>query len=523
MELSDIVLRRISTNLGTKWEKLASYLEFTQAEIEQFVMESTVKGTENAIYTMLVAWREKQPVGTTDYWKKLKNALEKCGRCDIADIIHADLQTNTSEEESNNEVVSRDTNLFLHSPDTGDNTDLTCSTTPAINVTGTLNIYSGDSQTIIQGDQFNQTRLVSPKAQLDDIHSSLTSKLETKPELFEDAINAFYTGYVAITSDPDIAAALINFGQSIGKEEAKEKVLPLKKWKQLKKIPKISEEYGDEFSSTTHITCHNSGEYAVVDDIRHNKGGGCYTTWRRVHAFGEDGSQRFVLNSNKAPEMANGLLNAISGVAVTKQGYYAITDCTAQVKLFDTKGQNVGGFSVSEESEGEHEAHATCIAVNSNGEIYVGDFKEQVITIHNADDFTKMREIYVSIKPSRITINKYSQICVVTTEWFPNSGWFRKAVIFDHSGNEILTLSPTIWGKNAMPLCVVYDEDDMLLLGVFDRSINRGGHVHRYGKTGEFLDCIIKGIAGSPSAIALKSNTLAIAVGKSVLIYKGDG
>ncbi len=57
----------------------------------------------------------------------------------------------------------------------------------------------------------------SPKEQLDAIYSSLCSKLETKPELFEDAITAFYTGYVSMTTDSDIAAALINFGQSIGK------------------------------------------------------------------------------------------------------------------------------------------------------------------------------------------------------------------------------------------------------------------------------------------------------------------
>ncbi len=88
MELSDIVLRNISSNLGSEWEKLASYLGFSQPKIEQFMMESTVRGIENAMFNMLVAWREKQPVQETNFRKELKSALEKCGRCDLADLVH---------------------------------------------------------------------------------------------------------------------------------------------------------------------------------------------------------------------------------------------------------------------------------------------------------------------------------------------------------------------------------------------------------------------------------------------------
>ncbi|XP_072049043.1 uncharacterized protein [Amphiura filiformis] len=461
MELNDTVLRRISTNLGSEWEKLASYLEFTQAEIEQFMTESTVKATENAIFAMLVAWREKKPVGTTNYRKELKDALEKCGRCDIADIIHADspqaqldaiYSSLTSKLKTKPELFEDAINAFFSGY---------VSLTTDLELAGAL-INFGKS-------------MYSPQAQLDAIYSSLTSKLKTKPELFEDAINAFFSGYVSLTTDLELAGALINFGKSMcagnttGKEECKEKVLPPKKWKQRKKILKISEEYGDEFDETKAITCHRSGEYAVVDDIRHKTGKCGYTSWRRVHAFREDGSQRFVLNSKGAPELPNGMLNAISGVAVTKQGYYAVTDRTAQVKLFDIKGQNVGSFSTSEEDEGGQEAGANCIAVNSNGEIYVGDFHEQLITLHNADDFTKLGEIHVGISPSYIAVNNHGQVCVGTCEYLHVRGsrtWFQKVSIFDDSGNEISTISSTIWGKNATPCCVVYDEDDTLLLAV---------------------------------------------------------
>ncbi|XP_072019662.1 uncharacterized protein [Amphiura filiformis] len=65
--------------------------------------------------------------------------------------IGKDFEINSSLQPTNDEVVSRDSSLFLRSSNTG---------TPAIN-TQTLNvygnIYSSDRQTIIQGDHFNQT------------------------------------------------------------------------------------------------------------------------------------------------------------------------------------------------------------------------------------------------------------------------------------------------------------------------------------------------------------------------------
>ncbi|XP_072049040.1 uncharacterized protein [Amphiura filiformis] len=423
MALSDIILRRISSNLGSEWEKLASFLGFNQAKVEQFMMETAVRGIENAMFDMLVAWREDQPTRTTNYRKELKTALEKCGRCDLVDIIQEE----------------------------------------------------------------------SPKEQLDAIYSSLVCKLDTKPELFEDAISAFYTSYVSITSDSGIAAALINFGQSASKAESKEIDLPTKKWKQHKKIVKRSSEDDDVFFSAIGITLHECGDFAVVDEIEHQEpqasGRGFHlSTQPRVYVFEEDGSQRFVFNSVGAHEKPVGILKLGCDVAVTKQGHYAVTDNTTRVKLFDIKGQNVGSFCISE--EGKQENRARCIAVNSNGEIYIGDFTEQVITVHNADDFTILREIYVSIRPSHIAVNSLGQVCVVHTNLFPHNIRHCRVIVFDDSGNEIVSISPTIRGLGvelgfgfgfrsdntgaAVPLGAVYDRDDSLLLAVYDHSIKNG-------------------------------------------------
>ncbi|XP_072019346.1 uncharacterized protein [Amphiura filiformis] len=79
---------------------------------------------------------------------------------DMNQIEEPTIESRNNEIASDNEVVPRETNWYMRSSNTdnGNNTDQTCATAaPAINVTGTLNIYSGDHQQIIQGDQFNQT------------------------------------------------------------------------------------------------------------------------------------------------------------------------------------------------------------------------------------------------------------------------------------------------------------------------------------------------------------------------------
>ena len=80
---------------------------------------------------------------------------------------------------------------------------------------------------------------------------------------------------------------------------------------------------------------------------------------------------------------------------------------------------------------------------------------------------------------------------------------------------------PKIWGKSAEPLGVVYDTDDTLLLGMYDSRSERGGHVHHYSKTGEFLKCVVKGI-DKPNGLSIRNDTLAIADERSIVFYKKE-
>ncbi|XP_038062334.1 uncharacterized protein LOC119732802 [Patiria miniata] len=76
-DISEPVLRKISERLGSEWQKLATHLGLSAAEIERMVMDDPGQ-TENQIFNMLVKWRRKQR-------EVLCTALMEMGKMDIAE------------------------------------------------------------------------------------------------------------------------------------------------------------------------------------------------------------------------------------------------------------------------------------------------------------------------------------------------------------------------------------------------------------------------------------------------------
>ena len=91
MDLSDVELRQLSDSLGAEWQKLATYLGFTRAKIQQFELNNSDQDVDNTIFDMLVSWKARQPT-KTNFRKLMKVALEKCGRVDLADTISSGKQ-----------------------------------------------------------------------------------------------------------------------------------------------------------------------------------------------------------------------------------------------------------------------------------------------------------------------------------------------------------------------------------------------------------------------------------------------
>ncbi|XP_038062333.1 uncharacterized protein LOC119732801 [Patiria miniata] len=77
--ISDTILRKISERLGSEWQRLATHLGLSAAEIEHILMDDPGQ-TENQIFNMLAEWRRKQR-------DVLCAALMKIGKTDIVEDL----------------------------------------------------------------------------------------------------------------------------------------------------------------------------------------------------------------------------------------------------------------------------------------------------------------------------------------------------------------------------------------------------------------------------------------------------
>ncbi|XP_038062670.1 uncharacterized protein LOC119733164 [Patiria miniata] len=83
--ITDPVLRKISERLGSEWQKLATHLGLSAAEIDRIVMDDPGQ-TENQIFNMLVKWRCQQST-SADQRDVLCTALMEIGRRDIVENL----------------------------------------------------------------------------------------------------------------------------------------------------------------------------------------------------------------------------------------------------------------------------------------------------------------------------------------------------------------------------------------------------------------------------------------------------
>ena len=83
---AEIGLRRIANQLGKEWEQVATYLGFSQSEVQKIRIDGNNRGVDNAIFDMLSTWAKRQPKDChlRVRRKKMREALVGAGRSDIA-------------------------------------------------------------------------------------------------------------------------------------------------------------------------------------------------------------------------------------------------------------------------------------------------------------------------------------------------------------------------------------------------------------------------------------------------------
>ncbi|XP_038075746.1 uncharacterized protein LOC119743423 isoform X1 [Patiria miniata] len=85
--MSEKHLLAIAAELGPEWERLAVSLGFTQSNLYRFKQDNSV--TDNAIFSMLVAWSKREGGDIERKLQVLSEAIDECGRRDVVEkMLH---------------------------------------------------------------------------------------------------------------------------------------------------------------------------------------------------------------------------------------------------------------------------------------------------------------------------------------------------------------------------------------------------------------------------------------------------
>ncbi len=291
-------------------------------------------------------------------------------------------------------------------------------------------------------------------------------------------------------------------------------------WQQSLKINKGSNESGT-FHDVSEIAVHPSGDIALIDEINNYRGGS------RVYVFNPDGSPKFTIESTTEKDPVNKLAPP-KGLAVTKAGHYVIADGTTRVKVYDTDGGYLDAFSTLLLNDEQRLKSATSVTVNvKSGDVLVGDYYRQLVTIHDGANFKLSKEVHVGVRPMHIAVNKKNEIAV--TMLLVEQGCRDKAggkvIVFDYSGDELFTIVPIMSGELARPYGLAFDSGCGLYVAVvkFDMKTRASrpdtGHIHYYNDFGRFVKCVTKGLH-FPYGMGIGKGILAVADGKSAKVYK---
>ena len=200
-----------------------------------------------------------------------------------------------------------------------------------------------------------------------------------------------------------------------------------------------------------------------------------------------------------------------SDVVVTKNNIILITDSSKFIKLFRADGKYVRAICTLAESENpDTKVDTTCVAVSSQGYIFVGDTWTEKIRIHHVTDELYYKCIQPKILPVYLAVTCRHNDSAGTNIIISDVG---RVVSYNmESGKEIFTIDS--WklddvSEDAHPFGVGCDDKDNIYIIVRTHDYNTG-HVHVYNDRGEFLECIVKGLF-FPRGLTWWNNSLYIA------------
>ena len=269
----------------------------------------------------------------------------------------------------------------------------------------------------------------------------------------------------------------------------------------------------------------------------------CYPRNDIVVADNFDLHCRYVLSMDGVYKMALRScysINYVSSIAITNEGLVAFTDwSTRYVTLFGNDGTFVNRFeATTADSDLDH--NLTGIATDNRGHVIVWASQEHKVTQYSCPDGDRLNSIQVDEKLqelTRITVNSKDQLLFYDD--CTSRGGNVKVVLTDSNGRELFAIKPKIGERETgktyrgieVGVCgLALGKNDQIYLALKVCTPNMAkysgliglpntGHIHRYSSTGEFQQCVIRGLH-SPHDLAMTSDgALTVANDDSILKY----
>ena len=207
------------------------------------------------------------------------------------------------------------------------------------------------------------------------------------------------------------------------------------------------------------------------------------------------------------------LLN-VEGVAITALGHIVVVDQSETVKLFNVEGKYLYSFTTISKEENNGMVDTACVAVDNENRVLVGDFRRQVVTIHDGTDGSLVQKLTLIIRPCYLAVNRKQHIII--TDWMS-----RTVEAVNYNGDVLYTFTTSMDGKEAQPRGIVCDKNDNIYIVVaeYDKAIDNtkinSGRILKYNSKGQYLGSVVEGLYW-PHGIALHNGSFYVANSLSV-------
>ena len=237
----------------------------------------------------------------------------------------------------------------------------------------------------------------------------------------------------------------------------------------------------------------------------------------------------FILDSNgkskaKLESMEtepNKQMEVITGVAVSPLGYILIVGMKG-VWVFNLQGKYLHCFdTLTPDDDPNTRVELECIAADREGQVLVGVYERDIITIHTCPKGKVIRKVKCIIGcDTSMVVNSKNQILL---HFRLSDSMYSKVVAIDYSGNEVFSFTPRIdedvTGNGVWPGGILCDDEDNIYIAMSEALSENTGHIHKYSPTGGFLQCIAQGFYRPWDLSFSPDGSLMIANDKSILKF----